>query len=186
MRFSTMIALVPLIALAACMPTTTMSSPSELAAAYTPPEPPPPPASTKKVVVMKGTDVSQPVEIIGLIDVHSDMKGQDRALEALKAKAGTLGADAVLDVEYHHAEGNEPSHLSGTAVRFNDLLKGREYDTIGPISATFEMGEEEEGLRALKEKARQVGASLILGVKFEHGEGAEKPRVFGTAVRFKR
>ncbi len=182
--FSTILAFGPLIA---CMPTTTLSSPSELAAAYTPPEAlPPAPTPSKKVVVLKGTDVSQPVEIIGLIDVHAEMKDQDHALEALKAKAGSLGADAVLDVEYHHAEGKEPSHLSGTAVRFNDLLKGREYDTIGPISATFEMGEEEDGLRALKEKARQVGASLILGVKFDHGEGAEKPRVFGTAIRFKR
>jgi hypothetical protein len=29
-----------------------------------------------------------------------------------------MGADAVVGVEFHHGEGDEPTHLSGMAVRF--------------------------------------------------------------------
>ena len=136
---------------------------------------------------MKGTDVSQPVEIIGLIDVHSEMKDQDRALEALKAKAGALGADAVLDVEYHHAVGGEPSHLSGMAVRCNDLVRGRAYETIGSVQSDGAMGSEERAFKNMLAKARAMHADLVIGVRFEHGEGGEGEgtKVTGTAIKFR-
>jgi uncharacterized protein YbjQ (UPF0145 family) len=47
------------------------------------------------------------------------MGGHDAALQMLKERAAQLGADAVLGVEFHHGHGeDEPTHLSGLAVRF--------------------------------------------------------------------
>jgi uncharacterized protein YbjQ (UPF0145 family) len=48
---------------------------------------------------------------------------QDAALAALKRRAASMGADAVVGVEFHHGEGaGEPIHLSGLAVRFLKTL----------------------------------------------------------------
>ena len=49
------------------------------------------------------------------------------------------------------------------------------------------MRREEDALSELKARARALHADLILGVKFEHGEGEGQPtRVTGTAIRFVR
>ena len=142
------------------------------------------PSTPSRVVVLQG-EPERPIEVIGLIDVHSKSADQPMALERLKGRAERVGADAVVDVEFHHGEaGGEPSHLSGTAVRFRDLLQGREYDSLGQIEGKAEMGDEGSALRRLKERARALGASLIIHVKFEHGEGNEETRVQGEAIRF--
>lgn len=143
------------------------------------------PATPSPVLVLQGAP-TQPSEAIGLIDVHSKSADQPFALERLKQRAERLGADAVIDVEFHHGEpGGEPSHLSGTAVRFRDLLQGRPYDTIGELRATADMGDEASALRHLREQARAAGASLVIGVEFVHGEGNDRTEVHGTAVRFR-
>ena len=71
-----------------------------------------------------------------------------------------VGAEAVIGIEFHHDEpGEEPSHLSGIAVRCHDLIKGRQYDVLGRIEVPGKMGDE---------------------------DGAEQPtRVWGTAIRFR-
>ncbi len=180
-----LIVAIALAALPACAETSQMGAAPSFGAAYTPSEPTPAPAPARrsKVIVLQTGD-SRATEILGLIDFHAEMGDQDKALEGLKAKAESLGADAVTAVEFHHGEGKEPSHLSGTAVRFRDLLGGRKYEAIQKIEVVFEMEQEDEGLRGLKEKARQLHADLIIDVKFEHGEEGQKPRVSGTAIRF--
>jgi uncharacterized protein YbjQ (UPF0145 family) len=61
---------------------------------------------------------------VGVIDVHAEMGGHDAALAMLKLRASQLGADAVLGVEFHHGHGEEePTHLSGLAVRFIDGIR---------------------------------------------------------------
>ena len=121
-------------------------------------------------------------ELLGLVDVHEHVESQAAALELLKRRAAVLGADAVTGVEFEHGEAGEATHLSGSAVRCKDLLRGRRYEVLGTIEVTAAMDHEDEALAALKARARARGANLIIDVGFEHGD-ADKTRVVGTAVR---
>lgn len=121
-------------------------------------------------------------ELLGLVDVHERVASQDAALELLKRRAAALGAEAVTGVEFEHGEGGEPTHLSGSAVRCKDLLRGRRFEVLGKIEVTAEMDHEADALAELKSRALARGANLILEVRFDHGEG-KKTRVLGTAVR---
>ena len=121
-------------------------------------------------------------ELLGLVDVHEHVDSQAAALELLKRRAALLGADAVTGVEFEHGEAGEATHLSGSAVRCKDLLRGRRYDVLGKIEVTAAMDHEDEALAELKARARARGANLIIDVGFEHGD-ATITRVVGTAVR---
>ncbi len=81
-----------------------------------------------------------------------------------------------------HRRLGEATHLSGSAVRCKDLLRGRRYEVLGKIEVTAAMDHEDEALAELKARARARGANLIIDVGFEHGDAA-KTRVVGTAVR---
>jgi hypothetical protein len=71
------------------------------------------------VLVLQSSHIDRLTEVVGVIDVHAAMGGHDAALWLLKQRAVQLGADAVLGVEFHHGHGEEePTHLSGLAVRF--------------------------------------------------------------------
>jgi uncharacterized protein YbjQ (UPF0145 family) len=100
-----------------------------------PPPPPvaivqqPPPSSASEVsamalvapqvLILQSTHTDRLTEVVGVVDVHEEMGHHDAALAALRSRAAALGADAVLGVEFHHGHGDdEPTHLSGLAVRF--------------------------------------------------------------------
>ncbi len=145
-------------------------------------------AKAAKVQVIQNSDsLGCASEVIGLVDVHEPVKTVDAALRELRLDAARIDAQAVVGVEFHHGEpGEEPTHLSGVAVRCNDLLKGRAYDVIGQVEVIEKMGSEEELYKAIKRKAKSTGADLILDVKFEHGDGEGQPlKMSGTAIRFK-
>jgi uncharacterized protein YbjQ (UPF0145 family) len=127
-------------------------------------------------------------EVLGLVDVHEPVKTVDQALRELRLDAARLDAQAVVGVEFHHGEpGEEPTHLSGQAVRCNDLIKGRTYDVIGDVEVTNKMGDEEGLYRSMKAKAKSLGADLIVDVEFEHGEGGDEPlKLKGKAIRFSK
>jgi uncharacterized protein YbjQ (UPF0145 family) len=122
-----------------------------------------------------------------LVDIHEQVESVDRALTVLKRKAAKAGADAVIGVEFHHGEpGEEPTHLSGLAVRCNDLIKGRAYDVLGRIEVQGKMGKEDDADKELLARAGAMHADLVIGIGFEHGEGGDQPtRVWGTAIRFR-
>jgi uncharacterized protein YbjQ (UPF0145 family) len=145
------------------------------------------PELAARVVVLEAESAGQPSEVLGIIDVHAASGQQDRALGELRIRAAALGADAVTGVEFHHGDhGGETTHLSGTAVRFRDLIQGRTYDVIADLDVRAEMGHEEEALRSLRARARAVNADLIIGVSFEHGEGGDGPlRLTGKAIQFR-
>ena len=63
-------------------------------------------------------------ELIAFVDVKEDKSHKDRALEALRAKAATLGADAIVGIEYHEGKG-EPGHYSGAAVKYKKRRANR-------------------------------------------------------------
>jgi hypothetical protein len=71
------------------------------------------------VLVLETTHLDHPAEVVGVVDVHEPVANVEQALEVLRRKAARLGADAVVGVEFHHGEGeDEPTHLSGLAVRY--------------------------------------------------------------------
>jgi uncharacterized protein YbjQ (UPF0145 family) len=139
------------------------------------------------VRVIQNDELGCPSEVLGLVDIHEPVATVDRALEVLKRKAAKLGAEAVIGVEFHHGEpGEEPTHLSGMAVRCHDLIKGRAYDVLGRIEVPGKMGDEDDAERELLARAGAMGADLIIGMGFEHGEGGDQPtKVWGTAIRFR-
>ena len=144
-------------------------------------------AAASKVQVIQNDHLECPSEILGLVDIHQPVKTQEQALEVLKRKAAKLRADAVIGVEFHHGEpGEEPTHLSGMAVRCNDLLKGRAYDVLEKIEIKGKMGKEDDAEAELLSRAGAMHADLVIGIGFEHGEGGSEPtRVWGTAIKFK-
>jgi hypothetical protein len=81
---------------------------------------PTPSIASSGVVVLVDKRVDRPTQVVGVLDFHSDANSEDKGFDELRARAAALGADAVIGAEFEHGEGNEPSHLSGMAVRFLD------------------------------------------------------------------
>ena len=145
-------------------------------------------AKAEKVKLLQGDDLGCPIEALGPVDVHKKMESTPQALEGLKRRAAAIGADAMLHVDFEHGEGGkEPTHLSGMAVRCNDLIKGRSYDVLGKLEVNGDMGGEERAFAQLLGKAATMKADLLINVEFEHGEGGdgEPTKVRGTAIKFK-
>ncbi len=96
------------------------------AASSTPPRAPATPAAAvqkaqakpaAKIAVLESKNVKRKTELIGFLDVSGDKGHREAALEALRAKAAAMGADAIVGVEFHEGNG-EPGHYSGVAVRY--------------------------------------------------------------------
>lgn len=74
---------------------------------------------TRRIVILQTRKLDRPAEVVGIVDAHEASGREEVALDELRRKAAAIGADAVVGVEYHHAESNgEPLHLSGLAVRY--------------------------------------------------------------------
>jgi uncharacterized protein YbjQ (UPF0145 family) len=144
-------------------------------------------AVANRVKVVQNDSIGCPTEVLGTVDVHEEVKNEAEALTVLRRRAAALGAEAVLGVEFHHGEGGgEETHLSGMAVRCNDLIKGREYDVISDIEVTGQMEHDEAAFATLRQRAVALHADRITDVHFEHGEGEGKPtRLTGKAIRFR-
>ena len=106
-----------LVALPACSRTTATQAASPAAGQLPVTAQAAAPAKTpKKIAVVQGKS-KRATELIAFVDVKDDKTHKDRALEALRAKAATLGADAIVGIEYHEGK-NEPGHYSGAAVKY--------------------------------------------------------------------
>ena len=75
-------------------------------------------APSRSVIVLVEKHIDRPTEVVGVLDFHSAATSEDKGFDELRAHAATMGADAVIGAEFEHGDGNEPSHLSGMAVRF--------------------------------------------------------------------
>ncbi len=61
----------------------------------------------------------------------------------------------------------------------------RPAQVVGVVDAHAEVGKHEAALWILKTKAAQLGADAVVGVEFNHGEGAGEPtHLSGLAVKF--
>ena len=145
------------------------------------------PERAARVLILETESPGRPTEVLGIVDVHAASGQQEGALQELRIRAAALDADAVVGVEFHHGEhGGEATHLSGTAVRFRDLIQGRKYDVVSELEVHAEMGHHDDALEALKARARDVHADLIIEVHFEHGEGGDGPLTLtGKAIQFR-
>jgi hypothetical protein len=77
-------------------------------------------ARAQGVQVFVDKHIPRPTEVIAIFDLHSHAESEDKGFNELRARAAAIGADAVIGAEFEHGDGNEPSHLSGMAVRFLD------------------------------------------------------------------
>ena len=142
-------------------------------------------AKAAKVRVLPNNEVGCVTEALGLVDVHEKASTSEQALDELRVEAAKLGADAVIGVEFEHADGKRATHLSGMAVRCRDILRGRAYDVIGVVEVPGAMGEEERSFAALRAGARALKADLLIGVTFVHGEGTGPTLLRATAIRIR-
>jgi hypothetical protein len=75
--------------------------------------------NVRRILILQTRKLDRPAEVVGIVDAHEDGDREDLALDELRRKAAAIGADAVVGVEFHHAESKgEPLHLSGLAVRY--------------------------------------------------------------------
>ena len=75
---------------------------------------------SRTVQVFVDKHIPRPTEVLAVFDFHSPADSEDKGFDELRARAAAIGADAVIGAEFEHGDGNEPSHLSGMAVRFLD------------------------------------------------------------------
>lgn len=78
-----------------------------------------------RVLILQTTDLPRTAEVVEPLDVHEPVGDERAALRILRERAASIGADAVVGVEFHHGHGGGPIHLSGLAVRFIELPRGR-------------------------------------------------------------
>jgi len=71
------------------------------------------------------------------------------------------------------------------AIRFNDLLHGRSYESLGRIDIDASMMHEDDAYAELQRRAREMHADLLLNVSFDHGDGTRPLHVCATAIRFR-
>jgi hypothetical protein len=75
-------------------------------------------AAVAHVFITPDKHLDRPTEVVGVFDFHTRATSEDKGFDELRAKAAAIGADAVIGAEFEHGEGDEPSHLSGMAVRY--------------------------------------------------------------------
>jgi uncharacterized protein YbjQ (UPF0145 family) len=142
-------------------------------------------ASVARVrVYPKGSSPTQRMEVLGVLDFHTQADSQDKGFDDLRAHAAALGADAVVDAEFEHGEGAEPSHLSGMAVRFV-TYELPPYDVVGEIDIETPEDAEDKGFDKMRARATQLGADRIVEVRFDHGAEGGSSHLRGKAVRYR-
>lgn len=142
-----------------------------------------PPVDPSHVLVTTAPTIPGPLDLIEVLDFHTKATSEDKGFDELKRKAASLGADAVIHAEFEHGDGDEPSHLSGMAVRVGRPLPA--YQVISRVEVDTDEDAEDKGLPELQRKAAAVGADEIIGIEFEHGEGKQPSRLSGLAVRLR-
>ena len=149
--------------------------------------PPPMPAydpRAARVTVTTDKSIGRDTEIIAVFDVHTKADSQDKGFDELRRRAYAMGADAVIGAEFEHGDGDEPSHLSGMAVKF--CAPRPAYDPIGQIDIPSNEDDEDKGLDKMREEAREMGADEVVNVQFEHGDDGQLGHLTGLAVKYRR
>ena len=122
--------------------------------------------------------------VVEIVDIHTQATSQDKGFDELRARAAELGGEAVMDAEFEHGEGNEPSHLSGTIVRGCETIPP--YEVIGKLDIASDPDDADKGMRELEARKRALGGDQVVNIQFEHGENGEKGHLRGNVIKFTR
>jgi len=135
--------------------------------------------------VFSGTNVTEPTEVLGVVDVHEPAMSDQQGLEIMRERAAAMHADAVVGVEFH-GDDKSFTDLSGLAVRYDDLLRGRKYDVIEVIRVHEGEGNDGDAMGELKRRAKLLRASLSCH-STSMTRSAEKDGTYlsGTAIRYR-
>jgi uncharacterized protein YbjQ (UPF0145 family) len=61
----------------------------------------------------------RPYRVLGAVQVDAEMGHEAEGLHDLRAKAGDMNADVLVDVQFHHGEGGaEKTRLTGLAIKY--------------------------------------------------------------------
>lgn len=61
----------------------------------------------------------RPYDVLGQVQVEAPMEHEDDGLRALRERGNDMSADAMLDVQFHHGEGNGgATKLTAIAIRY--------------------------------------------------------------------
>jgi hypothetical protein len=144
----------------------------------------PPSAATlgRGLLVTPDESLDRPVKVLAVLDFHTKAKSQDKGFDELRAKAAELGADAVTTAEFEHGDGDEPSHLSGIAVKFIERDE-RPYTVLGELDVATPEDADDKGFEELRARARALGADQLRSITFEHGAEGGMSHLKGIAVR---
>lgn len=145
-------------------------------------------ARLRRDAARMGGDAILHVEFHHAGDEHHDEGAADEGHDedGVEGTAFSGEHEADPDVDGDVDEGSDPMalHLSGTVVRFRDLVAGRRYEVIRRLVVHVPMTHEDDGLAELRREGRALHADLLLNVQFHHGHGSEPLEVDGTAIRF--
>jgi uncharacterized protein YbjQ (UPF0145 family) len=122
--------------------------------------------------------------IVEIVDIHTQATSQDKGFDELRARAAAAGAEAVVDAEFEHGEGNEPSHLSGTLVRGCEMIPP--YEVIGKVDIESDPDDTDKGMGQLEARKRALGGDRVVNIQFEHGEDGAKGHLRGNVIKFTR
>jgi uncharacterized protein YbjQ (UPF0145 family) len=62
---------------------------------------------------------NRPYRVLGPVQVDAEMGHESEGLHDLRAKAGDMNADVLVDVQFHHGEGGaEKTRLTGLAIKY--------------------------------------------------------------------
>jgi uncharacterized protein YbjQ (UPF0145 family) len=136
------------------------------------------------VLVTTDKSIARDTEIIAVFDIHTHATSEDKGFDELRRRAYALGADAVIGAEFEHGDGDEPSHLSGMAVKY--CAPRPAYNPLGAIDIPSNEDDEDKGLDKMREIAREMGADEVVNVQFEHGEDGKLGHLTGLAVKYRR
>lgn len=121
-------------------------------------------------------------DILEVVDLHTQATSQDKGFDELRARARSLGADAVVGAEFEHGDGGEPSHLSGVIVRFGKPIPP--HVDVGVIDIPSDEKDENKGLAELSRRAHEMGGNQVIDVVFEHGDDGAPGHLRGKVIRF--
>jgi uncharacterized protein YbjQ (UPF0145 family) len=143
------------------------------------------PAEAAKVEVFEAATLKEATEVLGVVDVHEPGHNDKQGLEIMRERAAAMHADAVIGVEFHRDD-KDFTDLSGLAVRYHDLLRNRQYDTLGVIKVHEGEGKDGDAMGELQRRAGAMNADLIIDISW-HDNDAEKDGTYlsGTAIKYR-
>ncbi|MGE5183942.1 MAG: hypothetical protein ACM31C_17850 [Acidobacteriota bacterium] len=71
------------------------------------------------MIVRYGKPVPPHVEI-GVIDIPSDEKNDNKGLAELSRRAHDMGGNQVIDVTFEHGDDGAPGHLRGKVIKYTE------------------------------------------------------------------